>query len=74
MVFLKCKVKKVLNKFTKKLDKIGGVDKNINQSSDHSIAINIGEAPPKSYLGVRAFKGVEAKAISEELNSKFENG
>jgi hypothetical protein len=43
----------MVKKMSHKLEKIGGIlgDKNDMDVSDHYMGINVGEAPPKSYLG-----------------------
>jgi len=47
------KQQKLLNKANKKIGKIGGImpNKADLETSEHFMSINIGESPPKSYLG-----------------------
>lgn len=59
LVFMKMKGQKYLNKVGKKLGKIGGLldNKADLENSEHFMGINIGEAPPKSYIGAKVFVG-----------------
>lgn len=69
------KQQKYFNKAIHKLGKIGGIigNKSDLETSEHFIGLNIGDSPPKSFLGALILTGAEAKQLNNEICKDFED-